>query len=110
MATRRIAPHDDPAAAIRRDAIPITGDARDYDALVDRIGDARLVLLGEASHGTHEFYRERARITRRLIAELGFGAVAIEGDWPDAHRVDRYARGTGSDRDAEEALRGFRRF
>ena len=96
--------------ALRREAHPLTGDRRDYDPLLALIGDARIVLLGEASHGTHEFYRERARITRRLIAELGFSAVAIEGDWPDAHRVDRYARGAGSDRDAEEALRGFRRF
>jgi erythromycin esterase-like protein len=96
--------------ALRREAHPLTGDRRDYDPLLALIGDARVVLLGEASHGTHEFYRERARVTRRLITELGFSAVAIEGDWPDAHRVDRYARGAGSDRDAEEALRGFRRF
>ena len=68
------------------------------------------MLLGEASHGTHEFYRERARITRRLIEERGFNAVAIEGDWPDALRVDRYIRGRGEDRDAEESLRGFARF
>ncbi len=51
------------------------------------------MLLGEASHGTHEFYRERARITKRLIAEHGFTAVAIEGDWPDAYRVNRYVHG-----------------
>ncbi len=68
------------------------------------------MLLGEASHGTHEFYRERARITRRLITEHGFTAVAIEGDWPDAYRVNRYVQGDGRDRDAEEALRGFARF
>ncbi len=97
-------------AAIRRQALPVTGDPRDYDALLARIGDARIVLLGEASHGTHEFYRERARITQRLVRELGFAAVAIEGDWPDAHRVHRYVRGADDDHDAEEALRGFRRF
>ena len=97
-------------AAIRRQAHPLTGDPRDYDALLARIGDARIVLLGEASHGTHEFYRERARITQRLVRELGFTVVAIEGDWPDAHRVHRYVRGADHDRDAEEALRGFRRF
>ena len=68
------------------------------------------MLLGEASHGTHEFYRERARITKRLIAERGFTAVAVEGDWPDAYRVNRFVRGAGGDADAEEALRGFRRF
>jgi erythromycin esterase-like protein len=96
--------------AMRREAYPLTGDGHDYDALLALIGDARIVLLGEASHGTHEFYRERARITKRLIAEHGFTAVAIEGDWPDAYRVNRYIRGEGEDADAEEALRGFRRF
>jgi erythromycin esterase-like protein len=96
--------------AIRREAHPLTGDHRDYDALMALIGDARIVLLGEASHGTHEFYRERARITKRLIAEHGFTAVAIEGDWPDANRVNRYVRGARADLDAEEALRGFKRF
>jgi erythromycin esterase-like protein len=96
--------------ALRREAHPLTGDARDYDALMARIGDAAIVLLGEASHGTHEFYRERSRITKRLIAEHGFTAVAVEGDWPDAHRVNRYVQGASRDRDAEESLRGFRRF
>ena len=96
--------------ALRAEAHPLTGDRRDYDALMGLVGDARIVLLGEASHGTHEFYRERARITRRLITELGFAAVAIEGDWPDAYRVNGYVRGQGSDGDAEEALRGFARF
>ncbi len=97
-------------AALRTEAHPLTGDRRDYDALLALVGDARIVLLGEASHGTHEFYRERARITRRLLTELGFTAVAIEGDWPDAHRVNRYVRGQGRDRDGEEALRAFARF
>ena len=96
--------------AVRADARPLHGDESDYDALVELIGDARLVLLGEASHGTHEFYRERARITKRLIEERGFTAVAVEGDWPDADRVSRYVQGSGDDGDAEEALRGFRRF
>jgi len=96
--------------AVRLDARPLTGAGSDYDDLLERVGDARLVLLGEASHGTHEFYRERARITKRLIDELGFAAVAVEGDWPDAHRVSRYVQGVTEDGDAEEALRGFRRF
>ncbi len=91
-------------------AQPLTGAANDYDALLELIGDARFVLLGEASHGTHEFYFERAAITKRLIAEKGFTVVAIEADWPDAYRVNRYARGTNQDRDAKEALLGFRRF
>lgn len=100
----------DPAGAIRTAAIPLTGAPADYDALIEQIGSARVVLLGEASHGTHEFYRERARITKRLIEEQGFRALAIEGDFPDAHRVHRFVHGTGTDGDAEEALRGFRRF
>ena len=97
-------------AALRRAARPVTGAPGDYDALLELVGDARIVLLGEASHGTHEFYRERARITQRLVRELGFSAIAIEGDWPDAYRVHRYVRGVPGDGDAEEALRGFRRF
>ncbi|WP_394848725.1 erythromycin esterase family protein [Pendulispora brunnea] len=82
----------------------------DEDVLLARIGDARFVLLGEASHGTHEFYSERARITQRLIREKGFDAVAVEADWPDAYRIHRYVNAAGSDQDAEEALRGFARF
>jgi len=96
--------------ALRREARPLTGDDRDYDALLALVGDARIVLLGEASHGTHEFYRERAKITKRLITEHGFTAVAIEGDWPDAYRVNRYVHGARHDPDAETALEGFRRF
>ncbi len=88
----------------------LTGAAKDYDPLLELIGEASFVLLGEASHGTHEFYRERSRITRRLIAEKGFSAVAIEGDWPSAARVNRYVRGTSDDRTAEAALEGFERF
>jgi erythromycin esterase-like protein/predicted phosphoribosyltransferase len=89
---------------------PLTGSRGDFDSLLARAQDARHVLLGEASHGTLEFYRERAEITKRLIAEAGASAVAVEADWPDAHRVNRYVRGIGDDRTAEEALRGFRRF
>ena len=82
----------------------------DYDGLLDLIGDARIVLIGEASHGTHEFYSERARITRRLIAERGFNAVAVEADWPDAYRINRYVRGESDDPDALAALGDFQRF
>lgn len=95
--------------AVCATAVALTGGDGDYDALVERARGARLVLLGEASHGTHEFYRERARITRRLVDELGFDAVAVEADWPDAYLVDCYVRGA-DDVDAEQALRGFRRF
>ena len=74
------------------------------------VHEARFCLLGEATHGTHEFYRERAEITKRLIKEKGFTAVAVEADWPDAFRVNRYVRGLGDDRNANEALSGFKRF
>src|SRR6185503_6021024 len=96
--------------AIRVVARPITGATTDYDELLDFIGDAQFVLLGEASHGTHEFYRERALITRRLIRQKGFTAVAVEADWPDAYRVNRYVRGEGEPGASLGALSGFRRF
>jgi erythromycin esterase-like protein len=96
--------------AIASASQPLKGTPGDYDSLMDLIGDARFVLLGEASHGTHEFYHERARITRRLIAEKGFQAVAVEADWPDAYRVNRYVRGLGRDANSEQALGGFKRF
>ena len=96
--------------ALRETAYPLAGSARDYDPLMGRIGEARLALLGEASHGTHEFYYERAEITKRLIVEKNFTAVAVEADWPDAYRLNRYVRGTSDDVDAVEALADFRRF
>src|SRR5256714_3594333 len=121
------------AEFVREIAQPLSGDAKDYDALFELIGDARIVLLGEASHGTHEFYFERAEITKRLIAEKNFTVLAIEADWPDGSRVHRYVRskktehphlnplpegeeGTqrqvrvSEDSNADEALSGFRRF
>ena len=78
--------------------------------MIDGIGDARVVLLGEATHGTHEFYRERAFITRRLISEKGFTAVAVEGDWPDTYRINRFVRGESADEEAVQALADFGRF
>jgi erythromycin esterase-like protein/predicted phosphoribosyltransferase len=99
-----------PFSLVRERAVRLSGGANDYDALLAGIGNARVVMIGEASHGTHEFYRERALITRRLIEEHGFAAVAVEADWPDAYRVNRYVRGAGSDEDAIEALAGFGRF
>ncbi|WP_248961369.1 erythromycin esterase family protein [Sphaerisporangium perillae] len=97
-------------AIIRSEAIPTQDGVPTDDVLFDLVGDARFVLIGEASHGTHEFYEARAHMTRRLIESRGFSAVAVEGDWPDAYRVNRYVRGRGGDESAEEALRGFRRF
>ena len=98
------------AAAVRRAAHPLEGGPAAFDPLLAMIGDARFVLLGEATHGTHEFYRVRAQITKRLIREKGFTAVAVEADWPDAYRVNRYVRGLGDDADAERALASFARF
>lgn len=96
--------------ALRKAARPLSGSASDYDPLLDLVGDARFVLLGEATHGTAEFYDERARITQRLIEEKGFTAVAVEADWPDAWRVNRYVRGEDRDADGRAALSGFERF
>ncbi len=95
---------------IHEAAHPLVGAPDDFEPVLARIGDAPYVLIGEASHGTHEFYRIRAEITKRLIAEHGFTAVAVEADWPDAYRVNRYVRGVSEDADAAEALRGFERF
>jgi erythromycin esterase-like protein/predicted phosphoribosyltransferase len=106
----RLRQEDAPVARLLHSAHRLTGAPEDYDPLIKKIKNARFALLGEASHGTHEFYRERAEITKRLIAEEGFTAVAIEGDWPDAFRVNQFVRGSGTDMDAEEALSDFRRF
>lgn len=89
---------------------PLTGAPADFDPILKKAEGKDVVLLGEASHGTHEFYRVRAEITKRLIREQGFNAVAVEADWPDAHRINRYVRGSGSDPEAVDALSGFLRF
>ncbi|MEV0388915.1 erythromycin esterase family protein [Nonomuraea sp. NPDC050643] len=91
---------------VRRSALPLN-TADDLGPLMERVGAARFVLIGEASHGTHDFYAWRDRLTRRLIAEKGFGFVAVEGDWPDCERVDRAVTG---DTDPFEALYAFRRW
>ena len=100
----------DLAVTIREAAQPLAGLPADYDRLMKMVGDARYVLLGEASHGTHEFYEQRALITQRLIEEKGFVAVAAEADWPDALRVNAFVRGIGNDAFAHEALGDFKRF
>jgi erythromycin esterase-like protein/predicted phosphoribosyltransferase len=109
-ATGPVAAAASEADLIRADLIPVSEGVPPDVALFDLVGDARYVLIGEASHGTHDFYSARARMTQRLIQEKGFCAVAVEGDWPDAYRVNRYVRGQRDDADAEEALRGFERF
>src|SRR5438105_15814085 len=89
---------------IRSLARPLRRSA-DLDPLLERIGDARFVLLGEASHGTAEYYEWRAAITKRLIAEHGFRFVAVEGDWPDCFRLNRWVKGRAEQtRSAREVL------
>jgi erythromycin esterase-like protein len=95
--------------ALREAAHPISSD-QDYYSLIELAGLAQLVLIGEASHGTNEFYATRVALTRRLIAEKGFQTLAIEADWPDTLRVHRYVVGRSKERDASAALSDFRRF
>jgi erythromycin esterase-like protein len=93
---------------VREAAIPLPDIAEEaFGALFDRFGEARVVLLGEASHGTSEFYRARAAITRRLIERHGFSIVAVEADWPDASRIDRFVRHRGAGSYDEEAFARF---
>jgi erythromycin esterase-like protein len=95
---------------LRQHLQPLFGHPSDYDRLLNAMGQARFVLLGEASHGTREFYRERIEITKRLILERRIDALALEADWPDTWRLHRYVNGQGPDRSAEQALGGFERF
>jgi erythromycin esterase-like protein/predicted phosphoribosyltransferase len=101
---------ESPADQVRRIAVEAPDGVPPLQELDQLIGDARVVLIGESSHGTHEFYQARAEITKWLIDCKGFLGVAAEADWPDAYRVNRFVRGIGEDANAEEALRGFERF
>src|ERR671915_2332107 len=89
--------------AVRANALPI-------GKLLEAIGDARIVLIGEATHGTHEFYRIRAELTQALIEQKGFNVVAAEADWPDAYRVNRWVRHMSDESGADGALSDFTRF
>lgn len=91
-------------------AIPLTDSKEKYASLLEQIDGARFVLMGESSHGTHEFYQTRIELTQHLIEEKGFMAVMIEGDWPDAYRIHRYLQGKGDPNQAETALEDFKRF
>lgn len=95
---------------VRRGARPFALGTHDVASLLDRIGDADVVLIGEASHGTEEFYGIRAQLTKALIAHHGFNVVAVEADWPDAYRANRWVRHASGDADATEALGDFTRF
>lgn len=83
----------------------------DLDPLMDRIGDAHCVLLGEATHGTHEYYTWRTAISKRLILEKGFNFIAVEGDWPDCYKLNRYIKGLAHlDKKPPELLQAFKRW
>lgn len=110
VAVTGIQPKETAAEVIRHVAVDAPGGVPPRQALEEIVGDARIVLIGESSHGTHEFYEARAQITKWLIEEKGFCAVAAEADWPDAYRVNRYVRGLGDDRSSDGALSGFERF
>jgi erythromycin esterase-like protein len=77
---------------IKQKAINLN-DKSDLEPLFERIGDARIVMLGESSHGTHEYYTWRSYITRKLISEKGFNIIGVEGDWPDCYKINKYIKG-----------------
>jgi len=95
---------------LKQALVPLHNRPEDYDPVLQLSRDKSLILLGEASHGTHEFYEARAQITKRLILEQDLQAVAVEADWPAAYRVNRYVQGLGEDTSAEQALEDFQRF
>jgi erythromycin esterase len=103
-------PKQEAIAAIRQWGYPLQSKAG-LQPIFDAIGDARIVLLGEASHGTHEYYTWRAHITRYLVEEKGFSCIAVEGDWPDAYRLNRFIKGYDTDnKSAYKVLQGFQRW
>lgn len=108
--SNRYAPDGHASQLIRRHAQPFTGELHELDSLMDLIGDRSFVLIGEASHGTHEYYKTRVDLTRRLIVERGFNVVAAEADLPDTWLVNRYVKGFGTAHNASQALSGFQRF
>jgi erythromycin esterase-like protein len=97
-------------AEIKEHAVPLSGGMADYGKLFNMIDNARFVLIGEATHGTEEFYRIRAKLTKHLIQHYGFAGVAVEADWPDAWRANQYVRGELDYASADPALGGFTRF
>lgn len=90
-------------------SIPLTSQ-KNYDQLLDEIGESRFVLMGEATHGTQEFYQARISLTQQLIEQKGFMAIAIEGDWPDTYAIHRYIQGKGATDNWQQALQNFKRF
>ncbi|GAB3180317.1 erythromycin esterase family protein [Telluribacter humicola] len=110
MATEQFTGRHDTDNEVREKTIQLH-TAKDLDPLLERIGDARFVLLGEATHGTHEYYVWRTEISRRLIEEKGFNFIAVEGDWPDCYRINRYVKGyADQDKKPVDILRDFDRW
>ena len=101
---------NDAREVVRREAQWFEPTADGMGPLLDAIGEARLVLIGEATHGTHEFYRTRAELTKALIGTKGFNLVAVEADWPDAYRVNRWVRHASTEVGPKSALDDFTRF
>lgn len=95
---------------IRKHAHTLKGAKNEYDALMDLVGNAQIVLLGESTHGTDDFYAMRAAITLQLIEKKQFNIVALEADWPDAYRINRFIKGHKTDPNSMHALGGFKRF
>src|SRR2546421_8325483 len=95
---------------LRQTAVWFEAAPDGFGPLLNSIGDASLVLIGEASHGTHEFYRTRAELTKALMTHKGFNVIAVEADWPDAYRVNRWVQHASREPDAETALSDFTRF
>jgi erythromycin esterase-like protein len=89
---------------------PLKGVTTDYDSILEVAQDVDHILIGESTHGTHEFYSIRASITKQLILKKGFNVIAIEGDWPDVYRINLYVKGDSSIKNAIDALSGFKRF
>lgn len=101
---------DEVVNSISEHAYPLKSKA-DLQPLFDRIGDARIVMLGEASHGTHEYYTWRAHISKRLIEEKGFSFIAVEGDWPDCYLLNRFIKGYDTEhKSVREVLEEFNRW
>ena len=90
-------------------AVRPLNESHDLDPLIQRIGNARIVMLGEASHGTHEYYTWRSEITKRLIRQKGFNFIAVEGDWPDCYSINRFIKGYHNEK-AFDVLKQFRRW
>src|SRR5512147_1521966 len=105
-----ISEQDSVVDVIRPHILPLQTNV-DLDSLIDHIGNAKIVMLGEASHGTHEYYTWRAMISQRLLREKGFSFIAVEGDWPDCYRLNRYVKNySDSGKNTVEVLHAFNRW